>query len=304
MINKIISHYRILEKIGSGGMGDVYKAKDINLRRLVALKFLPTELTNHEEACLRLVQEAQAASSLDHPNIGTIFEIDEIDGRPFIAMSFYEAISLRELIDTRNKVVPSAKSPASDTISIAEALNIIIQIMEGLTAAHDRGIIHRDIKPANILVLENDKIKIIDFGLAKIMNRTVLTQMGTTAGTIAYMSPEQTHGSKVDHRTDIWAVGVIMYELLTGVRPFKGDYEQAIMYSILNEDPEFITQLRRDIPIEIEKIVEKALKKDPDKRFQTMPEMRDALLKFSDVPNQKNKKSIRSRFRIGRRTRK
>ncbi|NIP22257.1 MAG: protein kinase [Phycisphaerae bacterium] len=260
MIGKTISHYKILEKLGSGGMGDVYKAEDTKLQRTVALKFLPLELTRDEESQQRFVQEARAASALDHPNIGTIHEIDEVDGQSFIAMAYYEGQTLKHKIE-------------QGPLPIDEAIAIAIEIAQGLAKAHSKDIVHRDIKPANVLLTEEGQVKIIDFGLAKLMGSTILTKTGMTMGTVAYMSPEQTQGTKVDHRTDIWALGVILYEMLTGEHPFKGEYEQAVMYSIIHEDPEFITKLRSDIPMAMEKIVEKALAKNPDERFQTMDDM-------------------------------
>ena len=266
MIGKTISHYKILEKLGSGGMGDVYKAIDIKLQRTVALKFLPHDLTRDEAARQRFVHEARAASALDHSNIGTIHEVDECEGRFFIAMTYYEGETLKDKITS-----------SKGGLDVEEAVNIAIQIAKGLTKAHSKDIFHRDIKPANIVITEDGQAKIIDFGLAKLKGRTVLTKTGTTLGTIAYMSPEQTQGTDVDHRTDIWALGVMLYEMLAGEQPFKGDYEQAVMYSIMNEEPEYITKVRGEVTGQVEKILEKALVKNPEKRFQTMKEMLDEL---------------------------
>ncbi|MFQ5710063.1 MAG: protein kinase, partial [bacterium] len=256
-----ISHYKILERLGSGGMGDVYKAEDTKLKRTVALKFLPPELTRDQEAKNRFVHEAQAASSLDHPNICTIYEIDETqDGQMFIAMACYEGQSLKERIE-------------HGPLPIDEALRIAIQIAQGLTKAHSKEIVHRDIKPANILTTEDGQVKIVDFGLAKLSGRTVLTQEGTTLGTVAYMSPEQAQGGEVDHRTDIFSLGVLLYEMLTGQPPFKADYDQAIIYSILHESQEPVTGLRTGVPMELERIVNKCLEKQPSERYQQVNEL-------------------------------
>jgi serine/threonine protein kinase len=264
MIGKTISHYKIIEKLGSGGMGDVYKAEDTKLQRTVALKFLPPGLIRDDDARQRFVHEARASSALDHPNIGTIYEIGEDDGDFFIAMAYYEGKTLKDKIE-------------QGPLDVEEAVDTTIQILKGLTKAHSKDIIHRDIKPANILLTGDRQVKIIDFGLAKLKGSTMLTKTGTTMGTVAYMSPEQAQGGRADHRTDIWSVGVMLYEMLAGEQPFKGDYEQAIIYVILNEEPEYITKVRNDVPKQIERILERALAKDPEKRYQTMEEMLEEL---------------------------
>ena len=261
MIGKTISHYKIIEKLGEGGMGVVYKAEDTKLDRFVALKFLPQHLSQADEEKKRFIHEAKAASALDHPNICTIHEIDETeDGQMFIAMACYEGESLKEKIE-------------HGPLTIEEAIDVATQISQGLAKAHSKEIIHRDIKPANLLITEDDTVKIVDFGLAKLAGRTMLTKEGTTLGTASYMSPEQTQGTEVDRRTDIWALGVVLYEMLTGKQPFAGDYEQAVMYSIMNEDPEPVTGLRTGVPMELERIVNKALKKSPADRYQSLDEM-------------------------------
>jgi serine/threonine protein kinase len=260
MIGKIVSHYKILENLGEGGMGVVYKAEDIKLERIVALKFLPPHLSNQEEK-KRFIHEAKAASALEHSNICTIHEIDETnDGQLFIVMSYLEGKTLRKMIDV---------SP----LKVEEAISISIQIAEGLKQAHEKGIVHRDIKPANIMITTDGTVKIMDFGLAKLGGKTKLTQMGTTLGTFSYMSPEQSRGEDVDRRTDIWSLGVVLYEMLTGQLPFKGDYEQAVVYSIVNEEPEPVTSLRSGIPMELERIVNKALAKNPDERYQHIDDL-------------------------------
>ena len=271
MIGKTISHYQILEKLGEGGMGVVYKAEDLKLKRIVALKFLPPELTRDPEAKERFIQEAQAASALDHPNICTIHEIDETaDGQLFIVMACYDGETLKK------KVI-------SNQLSVDSAIDFAIQIAQGLAKAHLHGITHRDIKPANVMITNDSVVKILDFGLAKLKGQIGLTKAGTTIGTVAYMSPEQTRGGEVDHRTDIWSLGVVLYEMITGQLPFKGEYDQAVMYSVLNEKPEPVTGLRTGVPMELERIVRKALAKNPGERYQ------DAYELVADLKNEKEK---------------
>jgi serine/threonine protein kinase len=200
MIGKIISHYKILAKLGEGGMGVVYKAEDTRLKRLVALKFLPSSIMASEAEKARFIHEAQAAAALNHPNICTIHEIDEAEGHLFIAMEFVEGQSLKEKV-------------ASGMLQVASVIDIAIQIAEGLQAAHEKKITHRDIKPANVMLTPKGQVKIMDFGLAKLAGRSALTKEGMTLGTVAYMSPEQARGENVDHRTDIWAFGVVLYEI-------------------------------------------------------------------------------------------
>ena len=268
MIGKTISHYKILEELGRGGMGVVYKAEDTKLDRFVALKFLPSHLGQAEEEKKRFIHEAKAASALNHPNIATIYEIDEAkpapgepgDGQMFIAMAYYSGETLKEKIE---------RGP----LPVDEAIDITRQIAEGLARAHAKEIVHRDIKPANIMVTEDSLVKIVDFGLAKLRGRTQLTKEGSTLGTVAYMSPEQTQGTELDRRTDIWALGVLLYEMITGQQPFLGDYEQAVMYAILHEDPEPPTALRTGVPMELERIINKAISKSPADRYQHVDEL-------------------------------
>lgn len=270
MIGKIVSHYKILEKLGGGGMGIVYKAQDLKLDRFVALKFLPPHLSQAEEEKKRFIHEAKAASALDHPNICNIYEIDETeDGQMFIAMACYEGESLKDKIN---------RGP----MSFDKALDIAIQIAHGLEKAHSKEIIHRDIKPANVLITEEGQVKIVDFGLAKLAGMSMLTKEGTTLGTVAYMSPEQTKGTDMDHRADIWALGVILYEMLTGERPFKGDYEQAVIYSIMNDEPKPIKKVNPNVPIELERIVTKALIKNPEWRYSSVGDMLKDLKGYQD----------------------
>ncbi len=269
MIGKIISHYKIIEKLGAGGMGVVYKAQDTKLDRLVALKFLPPHLSQDEEVKSRFIHEAKAASALDHPNICSIYEINDTDqGQMFIAMACYDGKSLKDKIKDQR-------------LTIKEVIDYAIQIARGLEKAHAKKIIHRDIKPANILITEDGVVKIVDFGLAKLAGRTMLTKEGSTLGTVGYMSPEQTQGTDIDQCTDVWALGVIIYEMLTGKQPFAGDYEQAIVYSILNEEPVPITELRSDVSSSLEQIVNRALEKDPQKRYQSIQELLEDLESLS-----------------------
>jgi serine/threonine protein kinase/Flp pilus assembly protein TadD len=289
MIGTTISHYRIIEKLGSGGMGVVYKAEDLKLHRTVALKFLPPELTRDEEAKKRFKHEAEAASSLEHNNICNIHEIGESNEQMFIVMSCYEGETLKCKIE---------KGP----IDLKESLNIIIQIAEGLARAHDKGIIHRDIKPANIFITNDGTVKIFDFGLAKASGQTKLTQLGAIVGTAAYMSPEQVQGINIDKRADIWSLGVVFYEMLTGEMPFKGIYEQAVIFSVLNEEPEFVSKIRRNIPRQVEDVINKALQKNPERRFNNVNEITAALQPVLE----EFKTGTTSRFsrRLGRKQRK
>ncbi len=266
MIGQNLSHYKILEKLAEGGMGVVYKAQDTKLNRPVALKVLPRQALITEEDKTRFAREAQAAASLSHPNIATIFEFDEVDdpvtgGKlAFIAMEYVEGQTLKEKIQER-------------PLPVEEAVKIATSVAEGLQEAHEKGIVHRDIKSATIMVTPKGQVKIMDFGLAEIAGRSRVTKEGMTVGTTAYMSPEQALGEKVDQRTDIWSLGVVLYEMITGRLPFAGDYEQAIVYRILNEEPEPITSLRSNVPMELERIVKKAMQKDRAIRYQSASDL-------------------------------
>jgi serine/threonine protein kinase len=262
MIGKVISHYKILEKLGEGGMGVVYKAEDTRLKRTVALKFLPPDLTRDPDAKERFIHEAQAASSLQHNNICVVYDIDETDnGQMFISMERLKGETLKKEIE---------RGP----LKIEKALDIAIQIARGLTKAHEHGIVHRDIKPANILITSEGVAKIVDFGLAKLSGRTMLTKTGSTLGTAPYMSPEQASGGVVDHRTDIWSLGVVLYEMIAGHRPFASEYDQALVYQILNTEPEPLTRVRPETLPGLAQIVGHALAKQPAERYQTMEEFR------------------------------
>lgn len=274
MIGQTISHYTILEKIGQGGMGVVYKAEDTKLKRIVALKFLPPELTRDPEAKNRFIREAQAAAALDHPYICTVHEIDEADDRIFIAMAFVPGQSLKERI-------------THGPLAVDEAVSITVQAAAGLQAAHGKGIVHRDVKPANIMLTEGGRTKIMDFGLAKLSWGADLTRTATVMGTAAYMSPEQVRGEQADLRTDIWSLGCTLYEMLTGKMPFEVPETQAVFYAILNTEPPSIRSRRGDIPEEMDRIVSKAIHKDPAGRYDDLGQMireLDSLIPIRSTP--------------------
>jgi dienelactone hydrolase/predicted Ser/Thr protein kinase len=261
--------YRIIKVVGRGGMGIVYEAEDIKLQRHVALKFLPPELVLSPEARERFVLEARAAASLSHPNICTIYEIHDEGEKPFIAMEYIEGSSLKK------RVATSALGPD-------EAVDLAIQVAEGLEEAHKKGIIHRDIKSANIMVTDKGQAKIMDFGLAKVKGGTLLTREGTTLGTVAYMSPEQALGKDVDQRTDIWSLGVVLYELLSGRLPFHGDHEASILYTVVHEEPQPLKGVWPDVAPELQHVVSRALKKNPEARYASAADMGKDLRKFRD----------------------
>ena len=271
MIGKTILHYKILEKIGEGGMGVVYKALDTKLNREVAIKFLPHHIAPSEEERERFKVEAQAAAALNHPNIATIHAIEEVDGETFIVMEYIKG---RELKDIINSNLPKV-------LDLRKVLEYATQIAEGLQAAHEEGVIHRDIKSANIMITTKDQVKIMDFGLAKLIGGAELTKKHSTLGTAAYMSPEQARGDDIDHRTDIWSFGVVLYEMLTGQMPFCGEYDSAIIYSILNEKHVSITEKRPDVPVEIEHIIDKCLQKNKENRHQDCGEILNDLKKIA-----------------------
>jgi serine/threonine protein kinase/tetratricopeptide (TPR) repeat protein len=248
--------YEIIEELGRGGMGVVYKAKDTKLGRTVALKFLPPEWTSDPQAKERFVREARAAAALDHPHICAVYEIDEAEGRMFISMAFVEGETLRTKIE-------------HGSLRLEEAVDIGIQVAAGLKEAHLKGIVHRDIKSANIMVSDEGQAKILDFGLAKVRGGVLVTKEGATMGTVAYMSPEQARGEDVDHRTDIWSLGVVLYQALTGHPPFHGEHDQVVLHSILHQDPRPLRKLRAGIPAALERIVDRALEKKQEERYQS-----------------------------------
>jgi len=258
-----VSHYKIVQRLGGGGMGIVYSAEDTRLKRTVALKFLPPELTRDPDAKERFAHEAQAASTLQHNNICVVHDIDETpEEQMFICMEYLDGETLKKRIE---------RGP----MKIDEAIDIAIQVARGLTIAHEHGIIHRDIKPANIMITSAGVAKIVDFGLAKLGSRTMLTQFGSTLGTAAYMSPEQARGETTDHRTDLWSLGVVLYQMLTGDLPFPGEFEQGLIYAILNERPRPLA--RTGIPSGLNAVVLKALEKLPADRYADAREMIDDL---------------------------
>jgi serine/threonine protein kinase len=258
MIGQTISHFHILEKLGEGGMGVVYKAEDANLKRTVAIKFLPRGLEAHEPERARFLQEAQAASAINHPNVCTIYEISQYEGQQFIVMEYVDGKTLRQ-------IVPVEK--------MQTAIDYAIQIGEALQEAHSKGIVHRDIKTDNIMVNTKNQVKVMDFGLAKLKGSLKLTKTSSTVGTLAYMAPEQIQGGEVDARSDIFSFGVVLYEMLTGHMPFRGEHEAAMVYSIVNEDPTPIQKYLPEISSEFVHILNRALEKDPEDRYQFVHEM-------------------------------
>jgi eukaryotic-like serine/threonine-protein kinase len=266
VVGETVLHYKIIEKLGEGGMGVVYKAYDTKLDRSVALKFLPLHLASIDTERERFIREARAASSLDHPNICTIYEVIETSGGDLvIVMPAYEG-------------TPLDKKIQQGPLKIDDVIDISIQIADGLNAAHEKDIIHRDLKGSNIVITPKGQVKIIDFGLAWKTGTSRLTKTGSTLGTVHYMSPEQARGEILDKRTDVWALGVIMYEMISGRLPFQSDYSDTIIYSILREEPEPLSSIRSDVPPELERIVNKALQKAPQNRYQSIDELKDDLI--------------------------
>jgi TolA-binding protein len=281
MVGQTVSHYRVLEALGAGGMGVVYKAEDVKLGRMVALKFLPADRTHDRATTERFLREARAASSLNHPHICTIYEVDEHEGSPFLAMELLEGRTLDRRIDGR-------------PLEIGTLLRLAEQIADGLDAAHTRGVLHRDIKPANIFVTERDQAKLLDFGLAKLApdaldagsasqqpTALLTTRQGTAMGTIAYMSPEQARGEELDARSDVFSFGVVLYEMATGHQTFQGSTTALVFDAILNRDPRAPIELNANVPLALERVIARALDKDRTTRYQSAAEMRDELQRIA-----------------------
>ena len=293
MIGKTISHYRVLEKLGEGGMGVVYKALDIKLNRPVALKFIPSAVLAAEDVRKRFVHEAQASASLNHPNIATVYEVDEFEGTTYLSLEYIEGQNLTEMLKT-------------GPLDTKDAINIAIQLSEGLKAAHNQGIVHRDIKCQNVMVTPEGRVKILDFGLAKLRGASPVTKTGTTVGTMGYMPPEQLLGGNVDHRADLWAVGVVLYEMIAGRRPFHAEFDAAVAYKVMNEPYEPLTSVAAGIPPELDGILDRLLAKKVADRYRSIEQVLEDLhlLIGSDTPStrssrRRGKRSVRKRVLIG-----
>ncbi|MFZ4621410.1 MAG: protein kinase domain-containing protein [Bacteroidota bacterium] len=258
MIGQTILHYKILEKLGEGGMGVVYKAHDTKLDRFVALKFLPPHSAQSDLEKNRMLQEAKAAASLNHPNVCSVIDIQEFEQRQFIIMEFVDGSTLRQKLPIQN---------------MNDGLRIAVQIGEALGAAHAKGIVHRDVKSENIMLTADGRIKVMDFGLAKLKGSLKLTRTSSTVGTLAYMAPEQLHGGDVDARSDFFSFGVLLFEIFSGRYPFRGEHEASLMYSIVNEEPESLLKYREDLPSDLDRIIVRALEKDPADRYQHIDDM-------------------------------
>src|SRR6186713_2218260 len=279
MVDQTVSHYRVLESLGAGGMGIVYKAEDVRLARAVALKFLPPDRAHDQQTLERFLREARTASALNHPNICTIYEIDEHEGAHFIAMELLEGQPLDRMIDGR-------------PLSMARLLNLAVQIADGIDAAHTLGILHRDIKPANIFVTSRGQAKILDFGLAKLTGDSassmrsgmsqletelLTTRKGVALGTVAYMSPEQARGEELDVRSDLFSFGVVLYEMATGERSFQGTTSAVVFDAILNREPRAPIELNANVPVALERVIARCLQKDRNLRYQTASAIREDL---------------------------
>jgi len=260
MIGTTISHYKLLKKLGQGGMGEVFLAEDLELGRKAALKFLPQPYTTDPELKARFKREARAAAALNHSNIITIYEVGEFQSRAYIAMEYVAGESLKDLT-------------AREELPVASIIDLALQICEGLSEAHHAGIVHRDLKPANILLDKKGRVKIADFGLARLEGATQLTGEGTVMGTPAYMSPEQVRGEPLDARSDIFSLGIVLYELIARRLPFQGQTERAVFYALLNQNPEPLARYKTDIALGLQRIVDKTLDKDLETRYRHVEDL-------------------------------
>ncbi|HTR82080.1 MAG TPA: protein kinase [Bacteroidota bacterium] len=287
MIGSTISHYKILEKLGEGGMGVVYKAQDLKLDRMVAIKILPSHLSASADSKARFLQEAKATASLNHPNILNVYEIDEHDDGMFLVMEYLEGTTLK-------RYMTNLKSGTG--VPVQQAIAWASQIAEGLKAAHGKNIVHRDIKPENVMLTNDGKLKIMDFGIAKLKSSSGLTRTGTSLGTLSYMSPEQAQGEAADQRSDIWSLGVVLYEILTADLPFKSEHEAGLLYLIVNEDPPVPSLMDRKIPHQVDSLIKKMLAKDRLQRYQTADEvlhsLQDTLKAIESAQTQPQTKAI------------
>jgi serine/threonine protein kinase len=282
MIGETVSHYRIVGKVGAGGMGEVYRAHDPRLNRDVAIKILPEALSERPDRLVRFEREARAAGALNHPNIMAVYDVGNHDGLPYIVTELHEGENLRERID-------------GGDLTVRKAVRLAAQVADGLAAAHGRGIVHRDLKPENVFVTQDGHVKILDFGLAKLIDRTpptgrtadvetaeMVTEAGTVVGTVSYMAPEQLQGRPTDHRSDIFSFGVLLFEMLSGRRPFRGDSKAQIVASILRDEPSHLTDPGRPVPPVVERIVRQCLQKRPEDRFESAHDLAIALRAVSD----------------------
>ncbi len=284
---KVISHYKIIDKVGEGGMGVVYKAEDVKLERTVAIKFLPPHLASSKENKERFIREAKSAASLNHPNILSIYEVDEVEGSYILVMEFVDGETLKSYV---------SKITTGTGVQVDLTLEWMEQLCHGLQAAHNQGIIHRDIKTENIMIAKDGRLKIMDFGLAKLKDTSGITKAGTSIGTLSYMSPEQAHGLPADQRSDLWSLGVVFYEILTGELPFKAEHEAGIFYLITNEEPTPPNLLNKKIPHQLDAVVKKMLEKERGNRFQSVDELLITLKAVKDdiknISAQDNTKAI------------
>ena len=295
MINKTISHFKIVKELGAGGMGIVYLAEDVTLSRKTAIKFFSNEYTSDKELFARFEQEAKLTASLNHPNIVTIYEMGKHENGFYLAMEYIKGKTLSEIIQQKE-------------LQISMVIHFAIQICDGLSKAHRAGIIHRDIKPANIMVKKDGIVKILDFGLAKLRGGKKLTKTSTLMGTFPYMSPEQIRGKDIDQRSDIFSLGVVLYELLTLKLPFRGDTDEAILYSIIHDHPEPLARYKKGVSDSLQRIIDKALDKDADTRYQYVDELlsdlkresKNYLLKSESTKTYINKLSYITRIRLSK----